>query len=81
MLSVPIPPRADIVDRNGVPLARNIDGYAVSVNPDKIMGDKRVLARYPNAAEVVWAQEEPKNMGAWTYVAPRRVPARMFRLL
>ena len=21
--------------------------------------------------EVVWAQEEPKNMGAWTYVAPR----------
>jgi 2-oxoglutarate dehydrogenase E1 component len=31
----------------------------------------RVLARYPNAAEVVWAQEEPRNMGAWTYVAPR----------
>ena len=31
----------------------------------------RALARYPNAAEVVWAQEEPKNMGAWTYVAPR----------
>jgi len=31
----------------------------------------RALARYPNATEVVWAQEEPKNMGAWTYVAPR----------
>jgi 2-oxoglutarate dehydrogenase E1 component len=31
----------------------------------------RVLARYPSAAEVVWAQEEPRNMGAWTYVAPR----------
>ena len=24
-----------------------------------------VLARYPASAEVVWAQEEPRNMGAW----------------
>ena len=24
-----------------------------------------VLARYPGAAEVVWLQEEPENMGAW----------------
>jgi 2-oxoglutarate dehydrogenase E1 component len=31
----------------------------------------RVLARYPNLGEVVWAQEEPRNMGAWAYVAPR----------
>ncbi|MCY4479377.1 MAG: 2-oxoglutarate dehydrogenase E1 component, partial [Rhodospirillales bacterium] len=22
-------------------------------------------------AEVVWCQEEPENMGAWTFVAPR----------
>jgi 2-oxoglutarate dehydrogenase E1 component len=25
---------------------------------------------YPNA-EIVWMQEEPKNMGAWSYVRPR----------
>jgi 2-oxoglutarate dehydrogenase E1 component len=31
----------------------------------------RVLGRYPNLTEIVWAQEEPRNMGAWTYVAPR----------
>ncbi|GAC1478308.1 MAG: 2-oxoglutarate dehydrogenase E1 component [Gemmatimonadaceae bacterium] len=31
----------------------------------------RALDRYPQVNEVVWAQEEPKNMGAWTYVAPR----------
>ena len=31
----------------------------------------RVLARYPNLTEIVWAQEEPRNMGAWTYVEPR----------
>ena len=31
----------------------------------------KVLDRYPNVEDVVWAQEEPKNMGAWTFVSPR----------
>lgn len=26
------------------------------------------LTRYPNLEEVVWLQEEPANMGAWTYM-------------
>jgi len=30
-----------------------------------------LLARYPNLEEVVWAQEEPRNMGALTFVGPR----------
>jgi 2-oxoglutarate dehydrogenase E1 component len=30
-----------------------------------------VLAGYPNARELVWAQEEPRNMGAWSYAEPR----------
>jgi 2-oxoglutarate dehydrogenase E1 component len=30
-----------------------------------------VLDRYPNLEEVVWAQEEPRNMGAWSYMEPR----------
>jgi 2-oxoglutarate dehydrogenase E1 component len=30
-----------------------------------------VVDLYPNIVEIVWAQEEPKNMGAWSYVAPR----------
>ncbi|HZF69211.1 MAG TPA: 2-oxoglutarate dehydrogenase E1 component [Gemmatirosa sp.] len=29
------------------------------------------IAALPNVGEVVWAQEEPQNMGAWTFVAPR----------
>ena len=29
---------------------------------------RAVLGRYPSVREVVWAQEEPKNMGAWGYV-------------
>ena len=31
---------------------------------------KRHLEQYPNA-EVVWVQEEHKNMGAWSFVQPR----------
>lgn len=29
------------------------------------------LARYPQLQEVVWLQEEPQNMGAWSYIAPK----------
>jgi 2-oxoglutarate dehydrogenase E1 component len=32
---------------------------------------KSMLAGYPNLTEVVWTQEEPRNMGAWNYVEPR----------
>ncbi|MBK7827300.1 2-oxoglutarate dehydrogenase E1 component [Nannocystis sp.] len=28
------------------------------------------LARYPNASELLWVQEEPKNMGGWTFARP-----------
>ncbi len=27
-----------------------------------------VIARYPVTSEVIWAQEEPRNMGAWRFV-------------
>jgi 2-oxoglutarate dehydrogenase E1 component len=30
-----------------------------------------VLARYPNAVEVVWCQEEPQNQGAWFQIRHR----------
>jgi 2-oxoglutarate dehydrogenase E1 component len=28
------------------------------------------LKAMPNLKDVIWAQEEPKNNGAWTFVAP-----------
>jgi 2-oxoglutarate decarboxylase len=34
--------------------------------PEQAVTD--ALAGYPNATEVVWLQEEPENMGAWSFV-------------
>jgi cell division protein FtsI (penicillin-binding protein 3) len=39
-----IPPRADIVDRNGVPLARTIDAWSIAIHPDKLLSDPDELA-------------------------------------
>ena len=41
--------------------------------------ERRILeeiAKYPNLSEIVWAQEEPRNQGAWYYLAPH-----LFRLI
>ncbi|MFC4075836.1 2-oxoglutarate dehydrogenase E1 component [Salinithrix halophila] len=32
---------------------------------------RQVLSRFPNLKELIWVQEEPRNMGAWTYMEPR----------
>jgi 2-oxoglutarate dehydrogenase E1 component len=34
-------------------------------------GLKSVFAEYPNSREIVWTQEESKNMGGWFFVEPR----------
>jgi 2-oxoglutarate dehydrogenase E1 component len=33
-----------------------------------------ILARYPETADVVWVQEEPRNMGAWRFVQEQMQP-------
>jgi 2-oxoglutarate dehydrogenase E1 component len=32
---------------------------------------QKVIDRYPNVAEYIWAQEEPRNMGAWGFMLQR----------
>ncbi|KOY51817.1 2-oxoglutarate dehydrogenase E1 component [Polaribacter dokdonensis] len=32
---------------------------------------QQVIDRYPNIEEYIWAQEEPRNMGAWSYMLQR----------
>ncbi|MBI2793499.1 MAG: multifunctional oxoglutarate decarboxylase/oxoglutarate dehydrogenase thiamine pyrophosphate-binding subunit/dihydrolipoyllysine-residue succinyltransferase subunit [Ignavibacteria bacterium] len=52
----------------------NIDTVALvrveQIYPFHSIKLKDILLRYPNAAEVVWCQEEPANIGAWFFVKP-----------
>jgi 2-oxoglutarate dehydrogenase E1 component len=32
---------------------------------------REMLAGYPALEQLVWVQEEPRNMGAWSYVEPK----------
>ena len=44
-LTALVPERGDIVDRDGVPLARTIDAWTIGLWPKKVIGDKLALAR------------------------------------
>ena len=33
-----------------------------------------ILSGYPKTAEVIWAQEEPRNMGAWHFIQDKMAP-------
>lgn len=54
---------------------RNVSDVALvrleSLCPFPVQAIRDELARYPNAREFVWSQEEHRNMGAWTFVQPR----------
>lgn len=36
---------------------------------------KEIRSKYPKAKDIVWCQEEPKNMGGWSFIAPRIMEA------
>ncbi len=75
-----IPKRGDIVDRNGAPLARTIDAYAIWVNPNKIFGDKKDLAQ--KLAEIFPDTDADKFYGKLmaeraTYLRKRALPSQV----
>ena len=39
-----LPARADILDRNGLPLARTIDAWTIGLRPGDVIGDRREVA-------------------------------------
>ncbi|WP_027065012.1 2-oxoglutarate dehydrogenase E1 component [Maribacter sp. Hel_I_7] len=46
--------------------------------PEKAM--KEAIAKYKNAGDIVWAQEEPRNMGAWSHLLMHFSEAQKFRV-
>jgi 2-oxoglutarate dehydrogenase E1 component len=41
--------------------------------PYKSDNIKEILSSYPSAKNVIWVQEEPKNMGAWIFLSSRLI--------
>ncbi|KQN09901.1 peptidoglycan glycosyltransferase [Sphingobium sp. Leaf26] len=76
-LSPFLPARADIVDRNGVPLARTMDAYSVAVRPSKLIGDPGELARklheiFPDEPEAAFYKKLTGR--GWAYLRRRALP-------
>jgi multifunctional 2-oxoglutarate metabolism enzyme len=53
-------------EKNNVAIARLEQFYPF---PDKDVA--AFLKQFSHVKDIVWCQEEPKNMGAWSFVAPR----------
>jgi 2-oxoglutarate decarboxylase len=62
-------------DLKGHATRENNEGVAISrvelLYPFPQQQIEEEIARYPNLREVVWAQEEPRNMGARAHMSPR----------
>lgn len=75
-----VPPRADIVDRNGVPMARTIRVRSIRVVPSRLMNDPRTLSVALNRIfpDTSVAEFQAKLTGhRSTYLRRRATPAQL----
>lgn len=75
-----VPPRADILDRNGEPLARTIEGYSIAVRPDRLLGDPQDLADelhaiFPDTSAGTFYRRLTGK--GWAYLRRRALPAQV----
>ncbi len=62
----------NLVSREDYAQAGNVAAARIEeLYPFPVGEVERVLQGYPNLREVVWLQEEPRNMGAWVFVSSR----------
>jgi cell division protein FtsI (penicillin-binding protein 3) len=73
-----VPVRADIVDRNGVVLATNIEAWAIGIQPAAIIGDKADLAAKLNELmpeqSAEWYLEQLNRPVRFTYIRRNAEP-------
>ncbi|AMK18798.1 MULTISPECIES: peptidoglycan D,D-transpeptidase FtsI family protein [Sphingobium] len=72
-----IPARADIVDRNGVPLARTMDAYSIAVRPSRLIGEPAEVARklheiFPDEPAAAFYKKLTGK--GWAYLRRRALP-------
>ncbi len=73
-------PRGDIIDRNGEPLARTIDAWAIGVHPDRLLGDRGAIAQrladlMPDTGDQPWFYAQLTKKVSFTYLNRRASPA------
>jgi 2-oxoglutarate dehydrogenase E1 component len=56
----------EILEREDIALVRIEQLFPLHI--EKL---QKVIDRYPNVEQYIWAQEEPRNMGAWSYLLER----------
>jgi 2-oxoglutarate dehydrogenase E1 component len=63
------------IDLDASPARTEATGVAVvrveQLAPFQTTAIRTTLAQYPNLQDLVWLQEEPRNMGAWGFMEPR----------
>jgi 2-oxoglutarate dehydrogenase E1 component len=63
------------IDLDSSPLRDKTPGVAIvrveQLAPFQYTAIAQVIQSYPNLQEIIWLQEEPRNMGSWLYVRPR----------
>ena len=76
--------RADIVDRNGAPLARTIEAWTIAVHPKQIIGDRADIARQlaalmPEHDEAWYYQQLTRNSN-YVYLSRHAAPSLVNRV-
>jgi cell division protein FtsI (penicillin-binding protein 3) len=72
-----VPIRSDIVDRNGVTMARTMDAYSIAVRPSKLIGEPAEIARklheiFPDQPEADFYKKLTGK--GWAYLRRRALP-------
>lgn len=73
-----VPLRADIVDRNGAPLARTIDAWSIAIHPNHVISDRADLAKKLAALipdhDAGWYYRVLTSGASFAYLARRAMP-------